>query len=401
MRIVITGAAGLVGRNLLFEFIRQYLDRLGSLEIFILGRSNGNADIHQRIEHILLEDGADYLSLPADRRHILQNYCRTGIHCVETDLGRDDLGMKAEDLARLQSGPIDYFYHVAALTDLRNAPGVAAALRNNNVQGTLRVLRLAHTLDIGEFCFVGTAYACGTTSGRIMPDYVQLDQEFRNPYELSKLQAEMAVREFAARTNVRCRYFRPSIICGRLIEPPLGGVHKFDVFYASAAALLRMKLKVLQYWMDKYRTPARLEIRVCCDLAGGLNIVPADYVAKTMYQACAQGDPGESYHLVNDQVTSNEVFLGAVQEALNISGLEFVEHMPERLTALEALYYRTVGRIYTPYIMSLPMDFDTQSLQNVLTKSGLRCPPVDRGQSHAPYGLRQKERFWPQHQDLI
>ena len=215
--------------------------------------------LNEECEDILLEDGAAYLSLGRDDLGILRQFCRSGLTCLETDLSRENLGMKPADLGKLQAAPIDIFFHVAALTDLRTGPEVAAALEKNNVLGTKRLLNLVSSLQIGEFCYVGTAYACGTTTGVIKPDYVQPAQPFRNPYERSKLQAEMLVRDFARRTGVRCRYFRPSIICGRLIEPPLGSMHKFDVFYASAAALLRLKLKVLKYWVDKYHTPARLD----------------------------------------------------------------------------------------------------------------------------------------------
>lgn len=382
MRIAITGAAGLVGRNLLFELIKQHLDDLGALEIFLLGRGTAGQSIQERIEAIVVEDGAAYLGLSQDEARPLKYYCRTGINCIETDLGQDNLGMKPEDLHKLQAAPIDYFFHVAALTDLRHGPGVESALKKNNVHGTLRILRLIASLTVREFCYVGTAYACGKTCGRISPDYVQPHQAFRNPYELSKLQAEMAVREFAKRTGVRCRYFRPSIICGRLIEPPLGSMHKFDVFYASAAALLRLKLKVLQYWVDKYRTPATLDIRVCANLAGGMNIVPADYVAKAMYQVCRQQDPGESYHLVNDQPTPNDLFITAVLESLNVSGIKVVAEVPDRMNPLESLYYRTVGTIYTPYITSEHMLFDTESIAGVLARADLHCPPVGRENLH-------------------
>ena len=39
MRIALTGVTGLLGRNLLFEFIRQHEHDLDNLEIFILGRN--------------------------------------------------------------------------------------------------------------------------------------------------------------------------------------------------------------------------------------------------------------------------------------------------------------------------------------------------------------------------
>ena len=66
MRIAITGAAGLVGRTLLFEVIKQNMDHLQTLEVFILGRGNAGQSIERRMQDILLEDGAAYLSLGRD-----------------------------------------------------------------------------------------------------------------------------------------------------------------------------------------------------------------------------------------------------------------------------------------------------------------------------------------------
>ena len=67
-----------------------------------------------------------------------------------------------------------------------------------------------------------------------------------------------------------------------------------------------------------------------------------------------------------------------VLESLNISGIKIVDRIPERMNPLESLYYRTVGTMYTPYITSEPMIFDTSSLAPVLRRAELSCPPADR-----------------------
>ena len=123
-----------------------------------------------------------------------------------------------------------------------------------------------------------------------------------------------------------------------------------------------------------------LDIRICANPAGGLNIVPADFVVKAMYEVCRQNDPGESYHLVNDEATPNEVFMAAVLESLNISGVRIVDRIPEKMTPLESLYYRTVGTMYTPYITSEPMLFATRrAWRRPCAGPSSTCPPADRG----------------------
>ena len=101
----------------------------------------------------------------------------------------------------LKSKAIDLFFHIAALTDFRDTPGVVKALKQTNVYGTQQILELVETLKVREFCYVGSAYSCGTKSGNIKPDYVNGKMVFRNPYEASKLEAENLVRKFSVRRS--------------------------------------------------------------------------------------------------------------------------------------------------------------------------------------------------------
>ena len=167
--------------------------------------------------------------------------------------------MCASDLEKLGAKPIDYFFHIAALTDFRDGPAVIESLWQTNVEGTKQVLSLVSSLSVGEFVYVGSAYSCGLRGGRIPPNCMgPPSSRFRNPYEKSKLEAEMEVRSFAQESGVRCRYFRPSTICGRLMEPPTGCIHKFDVFYAWAAFFLRAKMKAGLRFQERYTTPVEL-----------------------------------------------------------------------------------------------------------------------------------------------
>ena len=378
LRIAITGATGLLGRNLLFEFLKQHFNDLDALEIFILGRDKSNVNIEQRIKQIILSDGVDYLALNSkDQTERLKEYCDAGIRYIDIDLDEDRLNIGSEDLKKLQSVSIDFFFHIAALTDFRDTPGATEALKKTNLHGTQQVLELISTLKIGEFCYTGTAYSCGMAAGNIEPDYINFNQKFRNPYESIKLEAEIEVRKFAKKTGLRCRYFRPSTICGRLIEPPLGAICKFDVFYGWAVFFFQIKLKQLKSLDNRYNEPLKLDIRICHGLKSGLNIVPADYAAKVMYQVCIQNVLGDSYHLVNNQETSYGLCITIMLDKLNIVGPRQADVIPGDMNKLERLYYKTVGKVLTPYATSEPMLFDTKNLDKILKKVKLRCPPVD------------------------
>lgn len=379
MRVAITGATGLLGRNLLFEIIKQNLGNLRDLEIFVLGRDAPDNNIHGRIEQIILNDGVYYIS--ADNKEIAENvkkYCKIGIKEMNIDLIKENIGIESEDMKQLKSNPIDFFYHVAASTDLRGTPASAKLLRETNIYGTQQILKLASLLKIGEFCYVGTAYSYGDVSGNVEPVPVDTCQVFRNPYEETKAKSEVLVREFAKEKKVRCRYFRPSSVCGRLLENPLGATSKFDVFYAWGAFFLHIKLKKMDAKKDKYKEPFVLDVRACYNLKGGLNIVPVDYVAKVMYQVCIQNDPGEIYHLVNDQECPHSLYLNFMLNSFNIQGVKQVDNIPDDMNDMERLYYKTVGKQFTPYINAKPMLFSVENLKNVLAKASLRCPQIDK-----------------------
>lgn len=373
MRVAITGATGLLGRNILFEWIKQHLDRPDQLEIVLLGRPCRTLSLAERMRRILLEDGRNYLGLGAGAELLLETLLRERVSYVEIDLGAADLSLSPAGWERLRTQPIDYFIHCAALTDMRHIPGIARELHNINVLGTRRIMELAASLPVREFDYVGTAYAGDAVGDRIAPDCLERCNGFRCPYEESKHQAELVARRFAREAPFRSRFFRPSTCCGRLMEAPLGEICKFDVFYGWAAFFHRLRQR--EAWSAG--VPARLDMRVCYNPGAGLNIVPADYAAKALYQVCVQDAPGTSFHLANEAETPHDLYIPLMLEMLGVEGVRRVEQVPADPNRLEALYYKTVGAIFTPYISGPPLPFDTENIRSSLARAGLACPPVD------------------------
>ncbi len=388
MRVAITGATGVVGRHLLFELIKQHTGRLDRLEVLVLGRGDAGASLRERMRQIVLEDGTPYVLGEGRGTGGLSEFCTERIRCVDMDLERDDLALSPHDLRRLRAEPIDCFLHSAALTDLRNTPAVAAAARETNLLGTRRLLSLVDALRVREFDYVGSAYCCGLAAGEVPPDYANGHDEFRNPYERTKLEGELAVRDFSRRTGLRCRYFRPSVVCGRMIERPLGAISKFGVIYSIGALGVRLR--------QRQRTiapPAGGAFRACCNPRGGLNVVPADYVAKAICQVIAQDDPAESYHVVNERPIPNTLLVPALLSSLGVTDLELVERLPARLSRMEALFYRSAVGALLPYVCAEEMTFDTRSIRPALQRAGLSCPPIDAAALRMLVGYAQEQNF--------
>lgn len=375
MRVAMTGPTSLLGRNLLFELFAQNLGQLDQLELLLLGRDQPETPLRERVKAMFAPMTPDRFS--AGQIDTIQDYLDRRACFIDIDLQTDKLAMSDDGFRQLAAAPIDYFFHVAALTDFRDLPIVVEMLKRTNVDGTRRVIELVSALRLGEFDFVSSAYTCGLTTGEIQPDYTNIHQGFRNPYEHSKLQAEIRAQLFHQRTGTRCRYFRPSTICGRLCDPPLGITYKFDVFYAIGAFFLGVKLQ--QYpWAERFSQPIDLDFRALYSQTSGLNIVPVDFVAQAMLAVCMSGDPGEAYHLVNDEETPHTLYVPMILDTLGVRGVTRVDVMPEQLNDVEAQYYARVGKMYTPYVTSAPILFNTDTVRAVLDGAQLRCPLITR-----------------------
>jgi len=375
LRIAITGATGLLGRNLLFEILKQNLSHLDSLEILVLGRPRKSASTEDRFEDIVLHDGSYYLGFGPRLSDELIAQIKDCLKPISFDLSVDDLDISADDFKILKSEPIDYFFHVAALTDFRSGKAIEQKLNEINVEGTKRICQLISALKVKEVIYIGSAYSCGVKEGNIEPDYINLEGEFRNPYEKSKLLGEIHFRQFAINNRLKYRIFRPSTISGRLLEAPIGATSKFDVFYGWAAFFLSQKAKNVSN-NDLFEKFSKMPVRIWVNPDKGLNIVPADYAAKVLYLVCCQNDVSRSFYLANDLEALHKEYISWMFDFLKIDGVKFVNQMPEGLNKLEQLYYKSVGRIFTPYIIA-DLQFDTSNLSDIKNKNELFCPVIN------------------------
>lgn len=376
MNYAFTGGTGFLGRNLFLEIIKQNINNLEGIRMILFGRSTDKQTLKQRMETILFETDKEYLPTNFQNSQALKSFFEHQILFVETDLSKNELGISKENINQLLKEKIDVFYHVASLSSFRNSPSIIRKLTKVNIEGTRQVLDLVERLNVKEFGYVGSAYSCGKNDGEIAPDFVNTGQGFRNFYEESKQQAELLVRDFNKKTGVKCRYFRPSIICGRLMENRIGAIPKFDVFYGWGGFFCRVKMKMVSQLNQIYAQDIQLNLRILYTLKAGINIVPVDYVAKAMYQICTMNVPEDSFHLVNEELTPHELHLNEMMRLQGISGHTHVTEMPTDLNDLEKMYYNHVGKIFNNYLENTAMYFNTDNLKP-LKDVGLNCPKVE------------------------
>ncbi|MFC1650552.1 SDR family oxidoreductase [Candidatus Latescibacterota bacterium] len=389
MRIVMTGATGMLGSELLIEIVKQHLDHLNKLQIFILGRP-GNSTLLSRIKGLFESSGFDYLK-SSDNNTIKQ--IRNAIIPIDFDYSYDDTGLTEDSFNKLRKGKIDIFFHIGSLTDLRHDIATQVRLENSNVNGTYRLLKILDRLDIVKLVYISTAYVCGSKTGIIYPNYVDLDQKFRNPYEKTKLKAEILIREYAIRKKSKLYIFRPSLIAGRLLESPIGYTPKFEIFYSWIAWFLRQKYKYVNSVTDLFEETIAMDIRIRVNKNSISNIVPVDYVAKILSVLTCEEFLDTDYHIANHEETLQVDCISWILESIKITGVTLVENEPKDKNILERLYYRSIGKILTPYLVSGPMNFDTTNLKQIEDRLGVTCPRIDQIQFKSLMDYAKTKRF--------
>lgn len=370
MIITLNGPTSLVGRNLLFELIKSNMKNLDSIHLILLGRNAKEKSLKERIYDIICFEGVFELESVE-----LEYFLNNNVEYIEIDFEKNDLGIQNDDFLKLKQKTIDVFYQVAALTDFRDTPFIAEKLNLINVEGTKKLIKLFECLDIKKVCCVGSAYACGKTTGVIQPDYINSDQEFRNPYEITKLKSEILMREYSKFTNTKFYFFRLSTVCGRLMNTPLGTTYKFDVFYAWGQFFLHSKIKITKNWGFRYLEDYDFNARMSLNEDAGLNIVSADYIAKVLTAFSTHDSDYNSFHIVNHHETPHINYLAKMCEKIKISGITYIDRIPEDQNKIEALFYRTVGKVYAPYTVSGKMIFDLTTLDNFLKTNNIK---IDR-----------------------
>lgn len=373
----LTGVTGLFGRNVFFEIIKDHLQNLDEITFILLGRSTKNSSLKNRIKQLFFTEGLHYLGSTSIEKDVFEQFFESQITYVSINLS-ENIIITEKERQKMIGKHIDYFFHVAAVTDFRNEPKVIQTLDQQNVTGTAKVLELCKGLSIKEFCHISSAYACGKTYGDIAPDYTNTKVGFRNHYEKTKLQGELLVNAYQNETGVRCRIFRPSIIVGKLMEDLKGEICKFDTIYGWAFFFLKWKLKnVCSSISSVYSKQVQLPIRIAINTFSGLNLVPVDFAAKMLYKICKLNLNGTYFHLVNNEETNNALVLKKIFELFSISGYELVKEVPKNLNALENFYYKTIGNIFTPYVTQESMNFNTDNLLDIPANEQIYCPVVE------------------------
>lgn len=366
--VLLTGASGFVGRELLWRLARK-----SSIRVVCLLRAKDDADADARLARVLDQARPEPLSAEQKAR----------VTAIRGDLTEEELGLAPEQRDGL-AGSINRVIHGAATVDWATPLQTA---RQINVEGTRRVVELAKLAQargvLRRFDYISTCHVCGRRRGRIPEESLDGGAGFFNHYEESKFEAEQLVRS----SGLPFATFRLSSIVG---DSRTG--------YSSTFKVMYWPLKMLSRGMA-WVVPA--------DPRGIVDIVPVDYVCDALETISAEpSQRGKTFHLA-----AGPDYSSTIAELLELGVKSFRVRPP--LLVPPALFFYTLrpllylvtwgkrretmrkGRVYVPYF-SFRATFDTSQVRAVLEQTALRPPRVrDYFQKLIDYAIASK---WGKHE---
>lgn len=337
MNCLLTGGTGIVGSHIIFEWLHKAIVLKTVNHLFVVIRKNSKNTARQRLLALLNDS-----SRPEYLHQFTIEECLKKITIISSDLA----SIEKETLNNYQ---FDTIIHCAGSTSLLNTEGSKNEVHNQNYLVTQNLLNQLPNA-VKRFIYISTAYSFGIQDEKVndnIEDHKVTD--FRNPYEKSKYESERFVKETCKQKNIAYQILRPSIICGRLLEKPFYETPKFDVFYSWAI------------FLDKYATKAKESFRIWVDKKSGLNIVPVDFVAKSILYAYLNPDIKE-LNIVNPKQILHQNYVGDVLESFNIKSYEYVSEKPLQLNSFEQLYYKTVGGLFEKYVSIPDLQFKSEQI---------------------------------------
>jgi nucleoside-diphosphate-sugar epimerase len=258
-QLALTGATGALG----LAFLRRQFERDPKAHATLLVRKNSSA----------FQSGAF-------RSWLKNNESRVTL--VEGDV-RELAAAQLDPLLACDGG----LWHFAAMTSLTaESVEVSRQIHEVNVEGTQRLAEAWMSgRAAGPFYHISTAYVVGERQGTALETESAMEQTFRNPYEASKLAAELRVLgDFAA--GLPGAIFRPSVVVD-----DKGGTGGFKMVDACAYAVA-LAIKRGEPFIFRLRPTANL------------NLVHSDWVIAAMLDlARMPSGPGRTYHLTTPRDT--------------------------------------------------------------------------------------------------
>jgi long-chain acyl-CoA synthetase len=347
--VLLTGATGMVGRELMVRMARQ-----PDTTVVCPMRAANDADAECRLAETLSR-------MP---HQPLTDVERSRISAFSGNIAEPRLGL---DQTRWDAiaDRVTRIVHGAASVSWSQPLEVA---RNVNVGGTIEMLRLAEASQkrgrLQAFDYLSTVMVAGKRQGIIGEEELDEHGDFSTTYEQSKAEAEALVR--SRKGSLPVSVFRLSMVVG---DSRTGHTSAFNVMYWPLKMLSRGV-----FWI------------VPADATGIVDVVPVDFVADAVEALSA--DPtqrGKGFHIAagKDDCSTVGQLLDAAAQVLDVRRPILVN--PNIFIPLIRPLLYTVtwgkkreqlhkGKVYLPYL-AYRAKFDVSQTRAGLAVHGVKPPP--------------------------
>jgi nucleoside-diphosphate-sugar epimerase len=322
---IVTGANGFIGSHIIYRLLER------GWRVHALGRSRGTSQWSDRVIAALREVGN-----PTDSHGEL--------HCHEVDLNAADV--RLDFLFRRDDSPAETtLFHVAG--DTRFTPPDPHLQRQMNVQASVNVIN-ALKGRIDTAIHVSTAFVAGNRKGLIQERELGCGQEFHNPYEQSKFDAEGMLTALCREHDVPLVIARPSII-----------TNDRQSGRASTFTHLNALIEVISRLQDHYGISdgevVSTTVRLMADPEAKPNLAPVDSIIPPLLEiAESSAAPGKTFHLCHPTPQTNAELVDLICEVVKVKGklaLEYLESIPRPMSHTEEMIVRSL-KPYAPYLNS-------------------------------------------------
>lgn len=328
--ILLTGVTGQVGSAL-----APLLQENGHRVLYLI-RPSGEKDAQTRLREVLpnLREGLDI--------------------AINGDVTLPNAGVSDADIQAWE-WKVDRVMHGAAETSFDEIK--TEKTRHTNIEGTRNMLNLSEELCVSDFHYMSTAYVSGDVEIFHEAD-LDVGQEFSNPYEVSKLDAERVVRNWR---NGKFTIHRLPIVLG---DSNHGNVRTFQGYYGVAIPFW----KLIQTWRQRWGKDAadclkngvkvnengvvELPLYIDCSPESVLNMVTSDWVAETLAKLLEISSANQTYHLVHPCPPKIRWVMEISLKHLGISGIRYDDdtyELPALLQRMQSGFNRGI-KIYRQYL---------------------------------------------------
>jgi len=335
---IVTGANGFIGSHIVYRLLER------GWRVHALGRSRGTNHWRNRVVAALQEVG-----------NITDFHAE--LHCYELDLNLSDLSL--DFLFRSDySAAETTLFHVAG--DTRFTPSDPNLQRQVNIQASANVIK-ALKGKIARAIHVSTAYVAGNRIGVIREHELGCGQEFNNPYERSKFDAESMVTALCRELDVPLVITRPSIITN---DRQFGRASTFTHLNALIEVISRLQ----QHYGISDGEVVSTTIRLMADPEARPNLAPVDSIIPPLLEIAESSDThGKTFHLCHPRPQTNAELVDLICEVFKVKGklaLEYLENILRPMSHTEEMIVRSL-KPYAPYLNS-HCEFDVSESRSVV-----------------------------------